>query len=68
MEAYRHVLVAVFLVTTRLRESVRQVVVSGIDGTIRAHQPVSAWKVGLWAGSLGAFALAWPWLKDTLGI
>jgi hypothetical protein len=40
-EGYRHVLLPVFLVTTRLGDEVRQVVVSGIDGSIGARVPLS---------------------------
>lgn len=45
-EGYRHILLPVFLVTTRLGDAVSQVVVSGIDGSVRARAPLSWFKVG----------------------
>lgn len=65
-ETFLHVLLPVFLVTTRLGDKVDQLIVSGIDGSIRRRQPVSAWKVGFAALAVGAFAAAWPWLNDWL--
>lgn len=55
-ETYRHVLVPVFLVTSRDGDVVRQVVVSGVDGTIRFRPPLSWVKVGF--ASAGSVSLA----------
>ncbi len=57
-ETYRHVLVPVFLVTSREGDTVRQVVVSGIDATIRTQPPLSWLKVGVaGAGSVSVAAV-----------
>ena len=66
-ENYRHLLIPMYLVTTRLDERVTQVAVSGIDGSIHAQTPVSYWKTALPLWGLGLLALALLWLKDVLG-
>ncbi|WP_019874636.1 hypothetical protein [Sporichthya polymorpha] len=66
-ETYRHLLIPIYLVTTRHGDSVRQLLVSGIDGSIAEQTPVSAWKIGVPLAALGILGLAWPWLKDVVG-
>lgn len=67
-ESYRHLLIPMYLVTTRLGDRVTQVPVSGIDGSIHAQTPVSAWKLGLPLAVLGLLALAsLPWWRDAFG-
>lgn len=66
-ESYRHLLIPMYLVTTRHNDRVTQVAVNGIDGSIHAQTPVSTWKTALPLWVLGLLALAWPWLKDAFG-
>jgi hypothetical protein len=63
-ETYRHLLVPIFLVTTRRGEKVRQVIVNGVDGAVREDTWATVRKVGLIVATIGwaAFkARAWEW-------
>lgn len=65
-EAYRHILLPVFLVTTRLGDKVSQVVVSGIDGATQARPPISWLKVGGAVTLVASVAAGLAWLDHAL--
>jgi hypothetical protein len=64
---YRHLLLPVYLVTTRRGEDVQQVVVSGIDGRISALTPLSWLKVGTLTGVAVALTALYPRIADFFG-
>ena len=64
-ETFRHLLVPVFLVTARRGDKVRQVVASGIDGTVREDTWVTVRKIGLILAAVSWTVFetrAWEWL------
>jgi hypothetical protein len=64
---YRHLLLPVFLVTTRNGDDVQQVIISGVDGRISARPPLSWWKLGTVAGAAAALTALYPRIADWLG-